>query len=694
MHQVSFERVLTATCLLALAGCRCDGPLTKIPLAFRADVDALDFGRVLEGDTQELVVTLTSQTRAAVAVTATVDAPFEVPAQLEVPGGSHAVVTVRFHAGSGPASGVLVFTDGQAPLEVRLTGLGVKPLPCVPSAPCLLSSYELAGDRCVETPAPDESPCDPGNLCLANGRCRAAQCVGVTRSCKDDNLCTADACSSDTGCVFSPIQCPAPTAACKVATCDPSKGCGVKDAPEGTPCGPVSCAEAHLCALGLCVAVVPPDGFPCLPAIACFPAATCQSQKCVRPDAGPWLPTWSARLDGVPQLEQPALLASGGQLYLTVCGIAADAGLADAGASDGGLADAGTPDAGAADDGGTCALASYTGTGYQRFITPFDDRQSRQLLSAEATGVVSLGAFGLAVHSSSTGGAVASLAVPGAHVRGVASLSDGGVVLAAQAEDGGAALATWDSLGLTWGDALPGPAALVALGADGRAYAWEADAGLFQQGLSSAALASRLPSLVVANGTALVGGQHLVTLDAGVTSVVDLDWTGDGGPYELLSRQVLAAGGTADVFFLRCDDGVASCPPEQRSTWVRAFDSTTGAQRWSAQVAPGGARAHLAGTALLGQSPGAVVTVVEADFDGGPSARLRVFALGNSVMECPLGGVQKLSAVAFGPGRLYVLGVDGTGVAWLEGYDAPGVVLPATGWAQDDGLTGSRREAP
>jgi endonuclease I len=61
---------------------------------------------------------------------------------------------------------------------------------------------------CVNVP--NSEPCDDGDACTTKDACTGGGCVGGREhECDDDNPCTVDSCDRLTGCVSSPIECPA-----------------------------------------------------------------------------------------------------------------------------------------------------------------------------------------------------------------------------------------------------------------------------------------------------------------------------------------------------------------------------------------------------------------------------------------------------------------------------------------------------
>jgi len=701
----------------ALSGCRgCGTNVNPLDADFRVDpsTQSLEFGRVLEGTRVTKTVLLYAETTAPLTVEASTARPFEAPASVDIPGGGQAEVEVTFVAGNGEATGTLVLSAPSRTVEVPLHGTGVRPPVCTPSAPCLVSTYSLEEDRCVETVAPDDTACDPGSICLEQGRCRSGQCLGVPRACDDNNACTNDGCSMMSGCVNTPRTCPAPADPCKVAACDPVSGCGEANAGDGQPCGPVDCVSGHFCLAGACVTLPTPDGFLCGAPVACIPEARCRNQVCTRPDAGPWLPLWSATVPGQPSTASPALLETGGNLFFSTCGVprpASDAGMdggadggGDAGTDDGGPGDGGAADGGAPGDG-VCALASWTGSGFDRFVAPYEVDGERRLLALTQRGVLLARDGGLELRSGLTGGLLESLDVvpsPG----GVAMADDAGLQLLL--DDG--TLGTWSDAGLVPVVSLGGGGVL-ALDVRGALYAWQADAGVLTRatpdgdgGLAFEVVvpdAGGLSLIAVSSGVVLGGRQGLRWLSDGGVATTDFRWSSDAGALlEALPRAVLASADSLVVFARRCASPVMSCLPQDEETWVRVTNLVTGGLRWEAKVLPAGVTARLEEAALVSVTPGSVATLVQADFSEldagfGVGAFLQVFVDGRRAVLCPLPPESsRVRGAVFSPARLFVFADRGDAGVGLEAFDLKNLPSAFSGWPQADGVEAQRRASP
>lgn len=702
--------------VLAVGGCRCgDEPgLGGTRQGFRPQEEAVDFGRVLEGEQARRQVTLLATARASITVLAAADAPFSVATpQVTVPGSGTATVEVVFTAGNGPAEGTLVLEASGDTEVVRLTGLGVRPRPC-PAPPCRQARFDLESGECIETPAEEGATCIPESRCQVNGRCEAGACVGAPRTCDDDNPCTVDTCSPTEGCVTSRVACPAPTRPCKVGLCDRDKGCTEVDAEDFTSCGPLNCETARVCFRGACTQVPTPDGTVCSPATACQGEGTCQDGECELPDAGDLEPVYVQELGGEPVGEDggPVLLVEGGALFASVCG--GDAG---------------------------CRLVSYTSEGFLRFESLYPDGGARTLLTASDAGVVVLATEGLEGYAPRGDGerlwearweamgpppAPEAGAWRGGTGAGRVALTDDGDVLAyvdwrlPPDLDGGPAP---ESSRLVWLagradagtllraaplEAWPGEArlALDVTGAaflsstDGRLVRAEAEddggTALRLSDVSDGGVPDGGASLAVAGGTLLVGTRAFVPTAPGDGGApVAVDW--DGGTRALVplaEPALLSAAGTPGYLFARAcgrGDGVP-CTPEEERVVLRAVDSRTGRVAWAVDALPDNdlpGVLHDATLVRLGEV-GVLATAAQPD---GPRVWFQLFAQGKRLGMCALPGRPRLAGAAFVGERLHVV-VEREGAWLLESYVVDGAA-ETRGWPQrHGGASGARRESP
>ncbi len=693
--------LLLLVAFVLAGGCRCDEPdVGGSRGGFQVEEKALDFGRVLEGDTGRRSVRVLGTGRASVTVSASVrGGPFSLSeSEVSVPGAGTVALEVLFLAGNGPAEGTLVLSSGGRTEEVTLRGEGVRPLACVPSAPCRQSRFELEPGVCTETLAPDGAACIPGSRCQENGRCQSGVCVGSPRSCDDGNPCTRDACAPETGCVTSPVSCPASANPCRVGVCKREQGCTEVDAMDLSVCGKVDCVSARLCFSGSCREVPTPEGFLCAPATPCQGEGHCGGGRCVRPDAGELTPAFVQELGGEPSSEPggPVLLTHGGALFASVCG--GDAG---------------------------CRLVSYTGNGFLRFETPYPEGAARTLLAVSDAGVVVHEPEALESYASagtgaalwrvplvdleppSTGGAL----VPSTSA-GRTALGPGGEVVSlvswtspVEAADAGATLVVLASDGgVLRSGPVPGfeGSARVALDARGDVFLFAAGGPLARaepedagSGFHTVPLLAEVPdtgaSLAVAGDWLFAGTRAFVGGDGGVAGRVD--WSAGPRVTRPLDEPVLLLDDTGYAFARAClrADGSA-CGPDEEGLLLRALEARGGAVRWEVPLLPEDAPGTLHEAALV--QGDAVSTVTSVRLAEGTRSHVQVFAEGQRLMACPLPGTPRVAGAAYA-GRFVYVALERDGAWWLEAFDLGSLVTAETrGWPQGGGVSGSRRARP
>ncbi len=677
-----------------IAGCRCrPGPVEPIELGLRVQPAELDFGRVLEFSSTVKTITLTAATRAAITVQLDTGSPFEVASFAEVPGGGDVVVPITFRAGDSAVEGVLRITVGDRSAELKLRGIGVRPPDCRPSAVCMNSVYSLEEDRCIESVAADDSPCDTASVCLEQGRCRSGQCLGIARRCDDNDICTDDACAMEIGCIHTPHQCPAPAGACRVATCDSRTGCGQGPAPDLTTCGPQDCVEVNFCFMGACRTQPTPEGLPCSPAIACLPEAECHSQVCTRPTSADWTPDWSARLLGEPT---GGIASSGSTLFFSLC---VDGGMVDAGSLDAGAEDAGIPDAGGPDWRLSCSLLSYTGTGFERFerdggVQPNDyqDGAPRSVWAVNAAGVLLRRDGGLELRSPVTGGLRDQLSF--APARSLVVVERDRVLFWA---DGG--VQAWVDGGVSLVASVAEP---TALGRGVALFTWNPDAGLLTrlQFLSDGGVDRQELAVAGVNTSALAVTENYAAF--GSIGRARLDGVNDGGlvlfdwsttyASVFLDEQTLSSTLATDVFFLRCDGG---CGGPGQETHVRVFNTATGTALWEAAVLTPAFPGQLLATTLVDGRAGGFVGLVRSETDAGPRTQLALFADGERKAVCKLpetsGAVEEAH---FSSTALVVTVRRPDGTVALESYKLGALPVSRSSWSTPEGVGGTRSDRP
>ncbi len=716
--------LLALTIVTALAGCDCGGGgVGSTTAGFRTDTRELDFGKTLEGAEVTRQLELLGTGRVEVLVELETTGPFRAPQTVLVPGGGVSTFGVTFTAPEGEAEGLLRLTARGETFEVTLRGRGVRPLPCVPSAVCRESRFDLQSESCVEGAAPEGSACPPENLCLENGQCRAGACVGTPRSCDDGNLCTRDACSPQAGCVNTDItsECPDSENLCERATCEPLTGCGIAPVEDGVLCGPADCTSVSLCSSGACTKVPTPDGTVCAPRTPCADVSRCNAGACVQPDAGPMIPLWSVPLGDTvtePARQPGRLRALAGNVYFDACGLQSQ-------------------------DGG-CSVLSYTPNGFLRFESPLDAGPGETVLhGASSGGVLVSNARELTALLTSNGARAWSLpleSVPfapagsaavlprgsvalqrdggvwaaasfaeangtGAPVaRGVALLrllEDGGIGRAERVEDArhGSTLALAASgpglstdRGALWLHGSGGP--LVRFAPLEPVFSKSATPGLGAVTLEPTVFGDfdgGALSAVLRGEGAAVGGRAVVATDGGVTELIDSSAPGSG---ELpLDFEALTDGESVYAFFRACEAPAPQvCLPELQTTLLRATPIQENAEGWEAPVLPGSVEGRLIEAALTASPlPGGVLTLTEATPLTGHRTDLQLFLPGGRALLCELEGGPEVEGALFEGAVLYAL-VSRGGRLRLEAYDLAGIPLLRTHWPRPNGAGTGRRE--
>lgn len=707
---------------LGLAGCGGCGerPLTRVLPGFTVGSAAIDFGRVKENTKAQRTVRLQSTSRAPATLRVATTGPFTAPTSVALAGGQATELAVTFTAGAALAEGTLTVSVGEVVRTVTLQGTGVRPLRCIPTAPCRDVTFDVESGTCVEEVSADGAACTPADLCLDKGQCQLGECLGAPRTCNDDDRCTVDACAQGFGCFHTPVVCPKPANPCRVAVCGAASGCGDAPAPDLTPCGPVDCVTASLCVNGACQTIATPDGVECAPATPCRGKSTCQAQVCQAPPVAPLNPTTSAPLPmpPAPRAEGASgLLAHEANLFLELCNGGPGGG--------GGAVDAG------------CFLGAWTASGFERFVVPHEGAQPRTVVGASSAGVVLLGPDGLEAHSTDVGAKrwtlpQAALDAPDAGLRPFTAkdriaLTSSGEVLAtfgwsAPYEDGG-----WggDDGGFGHGNAsggllVAGVQTLVRVGADGGLQSQQRVSGLGEQSLLALG-AEEVPWLYEANGALAVaradagafelkalgtvpgerslvttwnstwaGARHLVEPDGGVRGTVNWARPGSGEPGTPLPHPFLATAEQLYGAYRACAPGRGPvCAESEKRTTLRAMRASDAGVLWEVDVLGEGATGRIEEAALV--QGGGVVALVESSPDGGvPRPHLDLYAFGQKLYECPLPPSSSLLGATFERSAAHAV-VERDGGYRLESYNLAPLVIEDLHWPLRDGVSGARR---
>ncbi len=199
---------------------------------------------------------------------------------------------------------------------ICLSGFCVDGVCCDSPCPAVCSVCNAPGSMGTCGPAPDGTPCLDSDKCNGAEICLLQECVaGELLDCNDDNLCTADTCDPQTGCVHEPVDDDTPcpdddpcngqeicqagacvkgdrppcddSNPCTEDSCDSTLGCLYENLPDGTACGGDGCGPAT-CSAGQCQADDPlecDDEDPCTgdwcnPGEGCVRAPAEDGQAC------------------------------------------------------------------------------------------------------------------------------------------------------------------------------------------------------------------------------------------------------------------------------------------------------------------------------------------------------------------------------------------------------------------------------
>lgn len=310
------RRTLVFALAACLAGCNGSEELSSSRGVIAVDADPIDFGRAYVGYPIEKPLRIENTGLQSIPIELTTEGPFSVgESRILVGGGAALDLPIVFAPGeAGWHEGVARVTAGAEVTEVVLFGTAVLPPSCHPSGPCREVRFDPEDGSCVESVAPDFSPCSSGNLCQTDEHCMEGVCVGVQVECDDENVCTRDLCDPARGCVHidESASCPQPEAPCKEAFCDPTFGCGIRSREDFSRCGPADCREAWVCLDGGCNRISVPDGWACTD--SCGPG-TCQGGECERREGDVLEAGWRYRPEPEAELLFSGITDGSGHLY-------------------------------------------------------------------------------------------------------------------------------------------------------------------------------------------------------------------------------------------------------------------------------------------------------------------------------------------------------------------------------------------
>ncbi len=177
-------------------------------------------------------------------------------------------------------TGVLLCDQEELPYHCKVDPATVPecPQPSGPDAVCLAPSCSPETGECSFMAANEGKACDDGDACTLGDVCAEGLCsAGIPVNCADDNPCTDNSCSAETGCVSTP----------NAAACDDGNPCTLSDScAEGQcqPGQPASCDDQNACTDDSCDPVLgcihPPNAAPCDDDNACTTGDHCALGAC------------------------------------------------------------------------------------------------------------------------------------------------------------------------------------------------------------------------------------------------------------------------------------------------------------------------------------------------------------------------------------------------------------------------------
>jgi len=276
---------------LPLASCRCD----ELQPASRslALPEAASFPEAWIGYEEGLAIKLTSTGTGhvrvlgvalaadAVGLTLESNAPFDLPG-----GGTRDLRLLWRPIDTAPLDAILLVTtdlDIEPVRTVAIGGLARRAPACDDGNGCTDDTFDRVAGRCLHPSR--GGPCDDGNACTRDDHCDTnASCRGTAVTCNDGDTCTLDLCDPLAGCRFPPdtTRCDDGDP-CTRNVCDRTNGCAHPPSDDGTSCGPLDCATAHLCVAGACRVLDVTgrsDGLPCEDGDRCTEGDTCRAGAC------------------------------------------------------------------------------------------------------------------------------------------------------------------------------------------------------------------------------------------------------------------------------------------------------------------------------------------------------------------------------------------------------------------------------
>ena len=289
----SAHLLLAAVALVGLTSCSgCDetGDLQTLRPALGVDPDRVELGEIPLGVTRRATLDVRNEGNAALELAVRLDEPAgafvleSTPTDALAPGVARTAIVAATPDALGFAEAVLRFesNDPERPvLRVRLSFTGVPPPPCDDGNACTEDVFDAERGTCTHR-FTDGIPCRSADRCVVDAVCSQGVCLGATKTCDDDNPCTADFCrQSDGTCLFEEEAdlCDDDNP-CTADSCAPS-GCVHEPVPSGLPCDDGDeCTVNDACFSGTCQGAGLADGTTCDDGDSCTVADACLDGAC------------------------------------------------------------------------------------------------------------------------------------------------------------------------------------------------------------------------------------------------------------------------------------------------------------------------------------------------------------------------------------------------------------------------------
>jgi hypothetical protein len=196
---------LRSVCALLISCAACHGErLETAGAEWSASPAAVDFGEIYVGASASRAIMISSEGRAPCRISLTLSGPFSISdTVVDLESGRVHQVAVRFEPiSSGPAEGAAALAGCGQTERVELRGASLPPLECGAPRECATFSFDPDAGRCQRVPLSEGEPCS--DSCLIDSTCVDGSCVGLVRSCADEDPCTVDACGAN-GCLNIPV---------------------------------------------------------------------------------------------------------------------------------------------------------------------------------------------------------------------------------------------------------------------------------------------------------------------------------------------------------------------------------------------------------------------------------------------------------------------------------------------------------